>query len=46
MKNKVFISLDDFLEEETLKFFYEYNWPGNIRELINIVEYFNKYKRR
>lgn len=39
MKNKVFISLDDFLEEETLKFFYEYNWPGNIRELINIVEY-------
>ena len=27
------------LEEETLKFFYEYNWPGNIRELINIVEY-------
>ena len=38
MKNKVFISLDDFLEEETLKFFYEYNWPGNIRELINIVE--------
>ena len=31
MKNKVFISLDDFLEEETLKFFYEYNWPG-IRE--------------
>lgn len=25
MKNKVFISLDDFLEEETLKFFYEYN---------------------
>ena len=24
MKNKVFISLDDFLEEETLKFFYEY----------------------
>ena len=39
MKNKVFISLDDFLEEETLKFFYEYNWPGNIRELTNIVEY-------
>lgn len=39
MKNKVFISLDDFLDDETLKFFYEYNWPGNIRELTNIVEY-------
>lgn len=39
MKNKVFISLDDFLAKETLKFFYEYNWPGNIRELINIIEY-------
>lgn len=39
MKNKVFIRLDDFLEKETLQFFYEYNWPGNIRELINVVEY-------
>ncbi|MEG1285966.1 MAG: sigma 54-interacting transcriptional regulator [Romboutsia sp.] len=38
-KQKVQISLEQFLEEEVISFLYHYNWPGNIRELINITEF-------
>lgn len=38
-KNKVFVNLNDFMDNEALKFLKEYNWKGNIRELINVVEY-------
>lgn len=30
--------MDKSISKEALKFFYEYNWPGNIRELRNLVE--------
>lgn len=38
-KNKCFFTLGEFMEREVLEFFKEYNWPGNIRELVNVVEY-------
>lgn len=38
-KQKVFIPLKDFVEEDVLHFLNKYNWPGNIRELVNIVEF-------
>lgn len=38
-KNKCFFALGEFMEREVLEFFKEYNWPGNIRELVNVVEY-------
>ena len=28
-----------FLSHEVMRFFYEYNWPGNIRELRNVIEH-------
>jgi sigma-54 dependent transcriptional regulator, acetoin dehydrogenase operon transcriptional activator AcoR len=38
-KQKVFITLSEFLEDEVIEFLNNYNWPGNIRELVNIVEF-------
>ncbi|MGL5714831.1 MAG: sigma-54 interaction domain-containing protein [Paraclostridium sp.] len=38
-KLKIFIELENFVEEDVLTFFKLYDWPGNIRELINIIEY-------
>ncbi|MGL5755817.1 MAG: sigma-54 interaction domain-containing protein [Paraclostridium sp.] len=38
-KQKVFMSLKEFIEDEVLHFLKKYNWPGNIRELVNIVEF-------
>ena len=38
-KQKVFTTLSEFLEDEVLEFLKNYNWPGNIRELVNIVEF-------
>lgn len=38
-KHKVFIPLNEFVEENVINFLNEYSWPGNIRELVNIVEF-------
>lgn len=34
-----FTSLKDVLEEDAIKELYEYDWPGNIRQLENAIEY-------
>lgn len=38
-KHKVFTPINKFLDEEVIDYLKEYNWPGNIRELVNIVEF-------
>ncbi|MDR7871011.1 MAG: sigma 54-interacting transcriptional regulator [Tissierellaceae bacterium] len=38
-KDKKIESLEEFFEDETLDFLINYKWIGNIRELINLVEY-------
>ncbi|MGL5312470.1 MAG: sigma-54 interaction domain-containing protein [Peptostreptococcaceae bacterium] len=38
-KLKAAMSINNFAEDSVLSFFTEYNWPGNIRELVNVVEY-------
>ncbi|CEN83451.1 sigma-54 dependent transcriptional regulator [[Clostridium] sordellii] len=38
-KHKVFTPINKFLDEKVIDYLKEYNWPGNIRELVNIVEY-------
>ncbi|MCR8743854.1 sigma-54 interaction domain-containing protein [Romboutsia lituseburensis] len=38
-KLKVFTTIEDFAQKKVLDFFGKYNWPGNIRELVNVVEY-------
>lgn len=37
-KNKI-ESLDEFFDNDTISFLKSYEWKGNIRELINLVEY-------
>lgn len=32
-------ALEEFFEKEVIKFLKEYEWKGNVRELINLVEY-------
>ncbi len=32
-------SLEDFFKKETIEFLHNYEWIGNVRELINLVEY-------
>lgn len=34
-----FTSLKDILEEDAIRELYEYDWPGNIRQLENAIEY-------
>lgn len=34
-----FTSLKDVLEEDAIKELYEYDWPGNVRQLENAIEY-------
>ena len=38
-KHKVFTPINKFLDEKVIDYLKEYNWPGNIRELVNIVEF-------
>lgn len=38
-KLNVYTNLEEFAEGNVISFFKSYNWPGNIRELINVVEY-------
>ncbi|CEP40128.1 sigma-54 interaction domain-containing protein [Paraclostridium sordellii] len=38
-KHKVFTQINTFLDEKVIDYLKEYNWPGNIRELVNIVEF-------
>ncbi|CEO34511.1 sigma-54 dependent transcriptional regulator [[Clostridium] sordellii] len=38
-KHKVFTPINTFLDEKVIDYLKEYNWPGNIRELVNIVEF-------
>ncbi|CEP89081.1 sigma-54 dependent transcriptional regulator [[Clostridium] sordellii] len=38
-KHKVFTPINKFLDEKVIDYLNEYNWPGNIRELVNIVEF-------
>ncbi|MGL4796747.1 MAG: hypothetical protein ACRC1Y_01845, partial [Paraclostridium sp.] len=38
-RQNLFIELEEFIEVEVLEFLKIYNWPGNIRELVNIMEY-------
>ncbi|CEN78567.1 sigma-54 interaction domain-containing protein [Paraclostridium sordellii] len=38
-KHKVFAPINKFLDEKVIDYLKEYNWPGNIRELVNIVEF-------
>lgn len=39
LKHKKIDSLQDFFEEDTVKFLIDYKWIGNVRELINLLEY-------
>lgn len=34
-----FINLEEFFHEDALSFLMKYHWPGNIRELVNVIEY-------
>lgn len=38
-KHKVFTPINKFLDEKVIDYLKEYNWPGNIRELVNIIEF-------
>ena len=38
--------LNEFFTEEAVGLLENYNWPGNIRELINIVEYLSTIKEK
>ena len=40
-KNK---NLDEFFTKEAIELLINYSWPGNIRELVNIVEYVSTIK--
>ncbi|HHV47224.1 MAG TPA: sigma 54-interacting transcriptional regulator [Tissierellia bacterium] len=33
------VSLEDILEEDAIRELYEYDWPGNVRQLENAIEY-------
>lgn len=37
--NGRFVSLEDILEEDAIRELYEYDWPGNVRQLENAIEY-------
>ena len=37
-------NLEDFFTEDALDLLVNYNWPGNIRELVNVVEYVSTIK--
>ncbi len=36
---KKLVSLDEFMSQETLEYLINYPWPGNIRQLMNVLEY-------
>ncbi len=40
------IGLCDFFSKDTLEFLEFYDWPGNIRELVNVLEYLVNVKER
>lgn len=37
-------TLEEFFTEEAIEILMGYNWPGNIRELVNVVEYVSTIK--
>lgn len=37
-------TLEEFFTEEAIEILIGYNWPGNIRELVNVVEYVSTIK--
>ncbi|MFT9496000.1 sigma-54 interaction domain-containing protein [Anaerosolibacter sp.] len=37
--NNKTIQLKDFFSDEALNFLFQYEWAGNVRELVNVVEY-------
>lgn len=37
-------SSDMFFSESALEYLVNYNWPGNIRELVNVIEYLTQIK--
>jgi len=39
LTDKQIQSLNDFFEEETIEFLLNYQWPGNVREMLNLIEY-------
>ncbi|WP_313340275.1 sigma 54-interacting transcriptional regulator [Sedimentibacter sp.] len=39
LTDKQIQSLDEFFEEETIDFLLNYQWPGNVREMLNLIEY-------
>lgn len=34
-----FVNLEHFFENETIKYLMKYQWSGNVRELVNVMEY-------
>lgn len=39
LTNKKIESIEEFFEDKTIEFLKHYEWKGNVRELINLVEY-------
>nr|WP_312579837.1 sigma 54-interacting transcriptional regulator [Sedimentibacter sp.] len=39
LTNKQIQFLNEFFEEETIEFLLNYQWPGNVREMLNLIEY-------
>ncbi|WMJ76311.1 MULTISPECIES: sigma 54-interacting transcriptional regulator [unclassified Sedimentibacter] len=39
LSDKQITSLNEFFEEETIRFLLDYQWPGNVREMLNLIEY-------
>lgn len=39
LKGRTINKLNDFIQDDTIKFLNSYKWIGNVRELVNLVEY-------
>lgn len=46
LSNNVYADLNSFFSKDTLSFLLEYEWSGNIRELVNMVEYLVNIKEK
>ncbi len=46
LSNNAYTDINSFFSGDTLSFLLEYEWSGNIRELVNIVEYLVNVKEK